>query len=499
MNPKKEFDTALSSLSPEERSTYIANNPNVNVGGVQQNAVNGSYVPIDTTITRDALSNTEQPIKVNPAAVSSTPVGLSSELSSLAQSENQSLDKQDALAAETKAAATKAGTEVTTSKKGILDFLGLRKGESQLTNDAYSETNQLGTTVDETSKKVRDVNNKITAIDIRQNEQLKQLKDTFTGTKQGFADASNAIIRNNASTKADLYIEKLMAQGDYESAKSIADRKVDMLMEQDKLTLEKLMFDYEDNKALFDKNEQRQFELAADDRKRALATKEDELKTINQLAIDSKKNGAPDSVVANILASKSVADAIRLTVNAPATFKAPEVKSINGVDMQWNTSSGTWEPIAAGSNIPGAPDQVQKSLDQIKFLRDTAAEATKLSSAAGASGVSKFLGDTFVGDTEYRQLEALTNTLKTNVLSLMTDPGIKKFFGPQMSNADVLLMTSAGTTLNPSANTGTQMKNELKRLDDLFNRMQTAVNMGQKTQTQNIITAPTGELIKIID
>jgi hypothetical protein len=180
--------------------------------------------------------------------------------------------------------------------------------------------------------------------------------------------------------------------------------------------------------------------------------------------------------------------------NPPTNPTVPTVKTINGVDKQWNPQTQTWDDI--GATVVN--DNTQKSIDQLQFLRDTAKKATDIAGASGASGISKFLGDVFVGDTKFRQLEALTNTLKTNVLSLMTDPNIKKFFGPQMSNADVLLMTSAGTTLNPNANTSTQMKDEIKRLDDLFNRMQTAVkNNGVSKGTT--ITGPDGNVYQITD
>lgn len=155
---------------------------------------------------------------------------------------------------------------------------------------------------------------------------------------------------------------------------------------------------------------------------------------------------------------------------------APTVKTINGVDMQWNSSTGQWENIVG--NGPGSQDLIQKSKDQLTFLRNTATQAIDLSRASGASGLWKTSGDLFVGDTEFRQLEALTNTLRTNVLTLMTDPGVKKYFGPQMSEADVRLMTAAGTTLNPSNQSPTQLKTEVERLDALFMRMQTAVDAG---------------------
>lgn len=136
------------------------------------------------------------------------------------------------------------------------------------------------------------------------------------------------------------------------------------------------------------------------------------------------------------------------------------------------------ERLKAGLDANGQPiaaTGTQNTVDQIKFLKSTVAEAKALSGASGASGVAKKAGDFFVGDTDYRRLEAKTNTLRTNVMALMTDPSIKKFFGPQMSNADVQLMTSAGTTLNPENNSPEDMQAELVRLEELFNRMERAL------------------------
>ena len=54
---------------------------------------------------------------------------------------------------------------------------------------------------------------------------------------------------------------------------------------------------------------------------------------------------------------------------------------------------------------------------------------------------------------------------------MVSDPNIKKFFGPQMSEADVRLMTAAGTTLNPEAQSPAKMKEEIGRLISLFDRL----------------------------
>ena len=158
--------------------------------------------------------------------------------------------------------------------------------------------------------------------------------------------------------------------------------------------------------------------------------------------------------------------------------EAPTVKSINGVDMQWNPANGKWETINEGLGSTGVAGStgVQKAKDGIALVVKSLDNADKFSEASGQSGLRKTLASWFVGSTDYTNLVAETNTLRTNVLTMMTDPSIKKFFGPQMSNADVQLMTSAGTTLNPELQSPAKMKEELNRLRDLVSRASLSVD-----------------------
>jgi hypothetical protein len=96
----------------------------------------------------------------------------------------------------------------------------------------------------------------------------------------------------------------------------------------------------------------------------------------------------------------------------------------------------------------------------------------------------------FSGSNQPNQLSQYVDTLKVNLMTLATDPTIKKFFGPQMSNADVALMTSAGTTLNVDKNTPEQMKTEIGRITNLLDRMQASVSGGTtatKTSTGDTV------------
>ena len=71
---------------------------------------------------------------------------------------------------------------------------------------------------------------------------------------------------------------------------------------------------------------------------------------------------------------------------------------------------------------------------------------------------------------------------------MMVDPAVKKFFGPQMTNQDVRLMTAGGTTLNVESQTPEQMQEELTRLKDLFQRAEDAVKKGMGEPTGQMST-----------
>jgi hypothetical protein len=169
--------------------------------------------------------------------------------------------------------------------------------------------------------------------------------------------------------------------------------------------------------------------------------------------------------------------------------------------MQWNPTTGTWESIAGAT-----PTNAGQTPEQLKFLRDTITNAKKIANSEGIiktplgpSLLNKAIGALFIGgNTSYNKLQNLSDTLKTNILTLATDPNIKKFFGPQMSNADVRLMMSGGTVLNPEVQSKDEYIAEINRMDDLLNRMQTAVKLGLSGPTSTI-TAPDGTQVIITD
>lgn len=183
-------------------------------------------------------------------------------------------------------------------------------------------------------------------------------------------------------------------------------------------------------------------------------------------------------------------------------ISAPTIKTINGVDYQWNPTTGQWE-LPTGVAGAGADDtELQNTLANFDFLRDTARQVIDLSGGASPNPVAEFLRKSIgSSSTKNTQLQGYVDTLRANMLTLATDPNIKQFFGPQMSDADVRLMTAAGSNLRPDEQTPAQLRQEAERIDDWINRAQTAVREGARGNNfgPTTITAPDGTLIEIID
>ena len=85
-----------------------------------------------------------------------------------------------------------------------------------------------------------------------------------------------------------------------------------------------------------------------------------------------------------------------------------------------------------------------------------------------------------------KMLEEAKRNCDYLICALQTDPTIKKFFGPQMSNADVQLMTAAGTTVNPELQSPDQLLSEVKRIQDLMIRARQSLDgVTQWSNTSN--------------
>jgi len=154
---------------------------------------------------------------------------------------------------------------------------------------------------------------------------------------------------------------------------------------------------------------------------------------------------------------------------------------------------------AAEASSNSSVTDLSKKAGQFDYLNTVAEKALSYAGASGRSGARKGFEKQFVGSTNYTNLEAQTNTLRTNLLTLMADPDVKKFFGPQMSNADVQFMLAGGTTINPELQSPEEMRAEILRAQDMIRRARAALGAALPSSGGNIVTAPDGTQIELTD
>lgn len=155
---------------------------------------------------------------------------------------------------------------------------------------------------------------------------------------------------------------------------------------------------------------------------------------------------------------------------ALATAAATATEQRNLQERLLRAQIGKAEADAAGEAATGT--SAQSTFSQVQFLQNTVTKAKGLSDGAGQSGAEKFFGNLFVGDTKRNRLQAQVRTLQSNMLTLATDPNIKKFFGPQMSEKDVEQMLAAATTLNVDEMSQEDLELELDRIDSVLSKFQ---------------------------
>lgn len=126
-------------------------------------------------------------------------------------------------------------------------------------------------------------------------------------------------------------------------------------------------------------------------------------------------------------------------------------------------------------NPPVSEQDAQRIESQMNLFKAALNRTKELAKYSGSNTTWESIRQKF-GATDFQGLMAQANTLRTLVLTMATDPSIKKFFGPQMSNADVQLMMSAGTSLNPELQKPADFIKELNRLEEFITRVQGGQN-----------------------
>jgi len=193
-----------------------------------------------------------------------------------------------------------------------------------------------------------------------------------------------------------------------------------------------------------------------------------------------------------VYANQQTAEAERKALLA----KKPETMETAQGIMQYDPSTGTWKntgftkyekPVAGRADTGMTPivDQTTAN-NSIDRALQAVNDATKYADASGIPNPITRLWRWSTGSEAQSNLVAQANTLRTLLLTLRTDPNTKKFFGPSMSNADVQLMMSGGTTLNPELQSPEELKAELDRVKKALTAMKVTGSNQPLTPQNNI-------------
>lgn len=289
-------------------------------------AQNGEYNPVNlysgyntppidnnNVITKESLQS-QTPVKVSAPSPALKNDYLQASIESGVNSSMKDIAEQQRMALENSKIEAQKKT-VEDKKQTWLSSLIGNKGKSQLQADEYSKTNSLGTTVNDTAAAVKKANQEILDEQYANRKAIERLDKNPQGLFGGALEQEkNRLIKESTSKQADLYIKKLALQGDYETAKNIADQAVNAKYEQSQNELEAEKLDYLDSKELYTKSEQRQYEALLDEKKRNLDKQKEDDKRLQDTNIallqSANEQGAPQAIKDAIARATTVEEKI---------------------------------------------------------------------------------------------------------------------------------------------------------------------------------------------
>lgn len=296
------------------------------------------------TISSDKLTPTPD-FNITPPKVPTESAGVIGETQAMA----------DSFTAEQTRKRKEAETALTQPKTEMQDFIAKMRGETGLTAEEYAKDSG----VDTIQTELDDINQKIRAEQLSLRRKQEAIDARGGGLQSGAQVEKANLERESAKYQADLTIIQQGVQGRYDSAKAIADRAVSAYMEKQKLEYDAIKFNYDENKDLFTKAEQREFDTLLGNRDREIKAEEEKKKNIYDFAIKAMEKGAPSSVVQSIMGSKNISEALKQGAGyfvPKTTTEKPTLQNFGTSDApnwkQYDPATGTWGAISGLDSVP---------------------------------------------------------------------------------------------------------------------------------------------------
>lgn len=198
---------------------------------------------------------------------------------------------------------------------GYLDGLLNTTGATEATAQAYKDEG-----VDDLTKRLNTYDQQL----LMEQNALRRRKEVIEKnavgrSAQAIADITSGMEADSLAKQADISIIRAGVAQDYATAKAIADRAVSVQMEREKIRNEALKANYDRNKDLFDKAEQRAFEAKQTDRVNAYNEELTKKQEISDVSIWALQQGADEQTMFAIRNAQNPAEAAKIA----ATYYAP--------------------------------------------------------------------------------------------------------------------------------------------------------------------------------
>ena len=267
----------------------------------------------------------------------------------------------------------------------------------------------------EADSALQDINNELRAEQLARRRSNELITSTGGQSKGQAQSQINNVNRESYSKQADMAIVQLAAQGRFNSASALADRKANAMFEQEQNQIDAAKITYEDNKDLYNKAEQREFETALTDRTNRVQAEKEQMRAVQKLAIDALNGGAPQSLVSEMMKSKTLADASALGGQFVGALDREEQRaSINASNASASLKAEQLLQMQQPSVVTRPTEIVD--INGVKSLVDTQTGET----------IQTFEAGTTTNEVEVARGTAFVNTID----ALKTDSGLNSSVGP---------------------------------------------------------------------
>jgi hypothetical protein len=354
--------------------------------------------------------NTQTTFDVPPTTPPSATEGVSSTVASMISG----LEKEKA---------TEEAT-VKTQQDPILKLMETLGSEGQIREAIYQKEGG-----DEAKKQATYYTNLLMQEQLAMRRQLEKTRTSFGGTTAGLQDELGRIERESLSKQADIAVSQMMWQGQYADAEAIADRKVKLLLEPKQTELDIRKYITEKAEGKISDREKKIWDLKTLELERTIEKEKNNLKEVQDTALELGKNGAPQAIVQKAL-----------------------------------TATNMKELMA----IPGAGKYLMSFSDRLSKL--------KLDEAMKSSGVGKLTTEqrnTLLKDSTAKQASA-----RIGVISALNDYAkkVEKLKGPdgifdpnrltklERKELETALNTTVGSAINVAQGQGAMGNEEAERI-----------------------------------